>query len=589
MSGVGALGGVDPRQWSLWTAQLDWGTGAWLGWAFGSPTLIDALRLRIAVHRGAKSPLLPSAEAEVGVEVLHLDSAADLEPTLLTLLAPPPPALQLRWVRCGRRTGEALRAWRELHMRLNERRHFLMQNNPGGVIFAGPAGLLGATRAAAPDLWTVRSVAVELEEERGTAGPTDSLLHAVVEADARGEPEAPLFGCLTLAVSALWREDGAAAVDWFTEVERRLVQQPLDGPNPPWVVGLRATFQAEQARRIGDPHAERAAYEAALSSGAIEGEPAVLLRCRSAAAALRAGAPDAVELARAAVDLLQGLRPLAAVVGLPPGMALNVWLDVVLDLAAHLEALAPDAARAGAALLVRDGRALAELPGQGAEGLRFALMGALIEAAVVAVDRGVNDVDAVLVTLDQLRAEGAGHAELADVVVGAAIFAAKLDPSAARVALVRAALQRRPSAGLSVQLPPLWALIGLTTVYSSAIEASGDDEGPVYEALAMFADWEHTLLAALRAAQAPPVWADLGELLLGLAAVVRALRGEGAADAHRLPSGPWVWWALSAQLGVLLTMEQIDAEIALLEEEDRELWLHAREDLLRELAARPDP
>jgi hypothetical protein len=52
-------------------------------------------------------------------------------------------------------------AWDWLLRRLNEQRDTLVQVVPGGVMLAGPCGLLPVARAAAPDLWNYQSIVID--------------------------------------------------------------------------------------------------------------------------------------------------------------------------------------------------------------------------------------------------------------------------------------------------------------------------------------------------------------------------------------------------------------------------------------------
>ncbi len=135
-------------------AQLDWNPGIpWLGWMFGSPEEIERLREEVSAHIGGE------------IQVLDL---SDWKATISTVLEPCPEEYKMRWIVCAPDRPDQFEGWTSIHLRLNERRHRLMQSNPGGVIFAAPQGNMAFTRKIAPDLWTVRVAVIGAAREADT-------------------------------------------------------------------------------------------------------------------------------------------------------------------------------------------------------------------------------------------------------------------------------------------------------------------------------------------------------------------------------------------------------------------------------------
>ncbi len=138
---------MTPPELDALYAQLDWGNSSWLGWMFGSPEEIKDLQEKVAAHLGGE------------IQVLDL---SDWKATICTVLEPCPEEYKMRWIVCE---PDQIEGWVSIHLRLNERRHYLMQSNPGGVMFAVPQGNMELTRRAGPDLWTVRTVVIGASRE----------------------------------------------------------------------------------------------------------------------------------------------------------------------------------------------------------------------------------------------------------------------------------------------------------------------------------------------------------------------------------------------------------------------------------------
>ena len=162
--------------WARVRAVMDWAPGHWLGWIGVDPLGAGALLREV---RAALGPQL---------EVISLDEGLADDQALERLLAPSHPPVALAWVACGGPRAEDLLRWRRVHLLLNERRERLARARPGGVLFVGPAGALEVAREAAPDLWTMRSLAL------WPAADVDGSHLKVLRALARAEDvrDAPL-------------------------------------------------------------------------------------------------------------------------------------------------------------------------------------------------------------------------------------------------------------------------------------------------------------------------------------------------------------------------------------------------------------
>jgi len=100
--------------------------------------------------------------------VLIPKEPAELRAVLPWLLAPEQQAARCIWVQAlsidsaGREEQPWAEAWGELFLRSNERRDALRRHLKGGLVLVAPMAMKVLVREAAPDLWSVRSIVIEL-------------------------------------------------------------------------------------------------------------------------------------------------------------------------------------------------------------------------------------------------------------------------------------------------------------------------------------------------------------------------------------------------------------------------------------------
>ncbi len=143
-----------PQGWSGLSRHLDWAEGAWFAFAFGPAGPLATLRERALAsvrQSGGEArtltPGTPQALRQTIAELAHGDPAA-----LVWLQAPcdDPP-----WIE----------AWDDVMLRANERRELLKRQLQGGLVFAASPTLKPRFREAAPDLWSARSLVLDLEQD----------------------------------------------------------------------------------------------------------------------------------------------------------------------------------------------------------------------------------------------------------------------------------------------------------------------------------------------------------------------------------------------------------------------------------------
>lgn len=133
-------------------------------------------------------------------------------------------------------------AWLWLAQRLNERRDHLLRTAAGGLVLALPSAAKAPVRTVAPDLWTIRSLALELRAEpdpRGAGG--------FVWLSARGleAPANPMPSPAPSPVPSL-----ALALTEVERARRRLAEAEASAEDP----ALRARF----ARRLASAELDAA-------------------------------------------------------------------------------------------------------------------------------------------------------------------------------------------------------------------------------------------------------------------------------------------------------------------------------------------
>ncbi|MGH8898999.1 MAG: hypothetical protein ACRDZ4_18735, partial [Egibacteraceae bacterium] len=172
--------------WEQLRPQLGLRKGFWLGFVFCAD--LDILR---ELEQRAVNFLRIQA---MGVSSRHIDNPDDLERALGWLLGSHPAGIGLVWLAGVADGREWLPAWDRFLRRLNEQRDALRQGLPAGLVLVGPPGLLPVARDAAPDLWSYRSMIVDLPTVR---------VPAAVSARAPEHPRAVLQDQRSFAELAL--------------------------------------------------------------------------------------------------------------------------------------------------------------------------------------------------------------------------------------------------------------------------------------------------------------------------------------------------------------------------------------------------
>ncbi len=157
MSVPGSATAATEVAWERLWPQLALRQGFWIGFIFGADlTIVRELESRAANVLRARAR---------GVESRYASDPEDLPTLLRWVLAGVPVAAGLVWV-VGVAGGrqEWATAWREFLQRLNEQRDFLRKAVPAGIVLVLPPGLLPMARDAAPDLWSYRTMSLDLPQ-----------------------------------------------------------------------------------------------------------------------------------------------------------------------------------------------------------------------------------------------------------------------------------------------------------------------------------------------------------------------------------------------------------------------------------------
>ena len=265
---------LDPAaeaEWQILRRQIELAAGFWLGFIFSpSPRPVAVLRRRVEqiyrLHASRVRLVRPSApeelreilprllEAEsveagcIWVEAIHLDASTftDEEP------------------------GPWATAWDWTLMRTNEHREVLRRRMNGGLVYAAPPQWKPRARIAAPDLWSIRSLVLDLPAsagglpdadrrdamERGSAVPDPSFDTAIdvdfalaearrIEGKPKYDPRSHARVLLRAVEGLLARDRTGKAVETAHEVLRILKDAPDPGRLLP--EALMRTGEAERA------------------------------------------------------------------------------------------------------------------------------------------------------------------------------------------------------------------------------------------------------------------------------------------------------------------------------------------------------
>jgi hypothetical protein len=168
------LGAENEAQWDRLRSQLDLAERFWLGFVF-SPSARSAGVLRGRVERALR------VERKT-LLVIKPATPVELRGVLRRLVYEEEPVrVGGVWVEAVRSDSPGAKeqpwteAWDELFLRMNIRRDVLRRRLPGGLVFGAPPEIKPRVREAAPDLWSVRSLVIDLnlaaEEEAATLDP----------------------------------------------------------------------------------------------------------------------------------------------------------------------------------------------------------------------------------------------------------------------------------------------------------------------------------------------------------------------------------------------------------------------------------
>jgi tetratricopeptide (TPR) repeat protein len=160
-------------EWARLRSQLELAEGFWCAFVFSpSPRQVDVIRERAERLIGSRVQRVLVVQPRTPAEL-----ASGVVPRLL---GPEADDSALVWVQAVRvdvpgagRPWEA--AWEHLLLRLNERRDAIRRHVPGGLTLALHTSMKPLVRDAAPDLWSVRSLVIEIQPETGRAFPDRGL------------------------------------------------------------------------------------------------------------------------------------------------------------------------------------------------------------------------------------------------------------------------------------------------------------------------------------------------------------------------------------------------------------------------------
>ena len=202
----------------------------WLVFVFAhSPAVADVVRRRVRMHfegSGARRGRFVELPAETPTR---------LQNALPRLLGAETEKVGCVWIQSvdNREGGEGEARWREaweqLLLGMNERRDVMRRHLRAGLVLVGPLWMKGLVQAAAPDLWSVRTLSLELPEELPADGPPHE--------EAAAQQDAPLAKADDLVIPG-WTQiqrDLAAEIERVVrvresgaDIEVRVPPAPLD-------------------------------------------------------------------------------------------------------------------------------------------------------------------------------------------------------------------------------------------------------------------------------------------------------------------------------------------------------------------------
>ena len=166
--------------WADLEQHIEWAEGFWVVFVFSpSPMMADALQRRTAALLQAK---------QLALTLLRLDTPTALVGSISDVIKEASAPQPCTWIeaaqpdRPDRDPKEVTwgQAWETFLLRVNERREILRRQYRNGLVLSAPLSLKNLFRNAAPDLWSVRTLALELappiyEKHDGEVGPLKIL------------------------------------------------------------------------------------------------------------------------------------------------------------------------------------------------------------------------------------------------------------------------------------------------------------------------------------------------------------------------------------------------------------------------------
>ena len=174
--------------WQQLRRQFELADGFWLGFVFcPSPRTVAVLRRRTGQILKFRAQRL---------RVIRPSSPDDFGSLLPALFEPESAQAGCIWIesihtssptRHARESGDWTLAWDSFLLRANERRDALRRRLGGGLILAAPPEVKPRVRDAAPDLWSIRSLVLELRPSSiasSGGGNRDSILTREIRREA---------------------------------------------------------------------------------------------------------------------------------------------------------------------------------------------------------------------------------------------------------------------------------------------------------------------------------------------------------------------------------------------------------------------
>ncbi|MEM9453133.1 MAG: tetratricopeptide repeat protein [Myxococcota bacterium] len=171
------LGPNGEYAWQELRSQVEWASGFWLAFVFSSSGAVTAeleqrSRRLLAPGGGELQVVRPRSPVELRALVDGDRIERELRPG------------SLLWIESLRSDSDGLHprgwddAWRWLLQRLNERRE-LLRDLGGGLVLALPRSFKARGREVAPDLWSIRSLSLDIDDEPevgpGTLEPSTTM------------------------------------------------------------------------------------------------------------------------------------------------------------------------------------------------------------------------------------------------------------------------------------------------------------------------------------------------------------------------------------------------------------------------------